>query len=426
MKKYIFLIFLVTFGLHANAAESNRYIVKLKQHTESQKTKTRKIHKPRGTVVKQLKNGYVIKLDQGVTPDSLYENEEIETIEQDRLLHLIEPSSIQPADVEMFGKENIPHGIKRIHADTGGEYHVSVAIIDTGVDADHHDLNVIKGINFINIGQPQKDDNGHGTHVAGTVAAINNGEGVVGVAPGASIIALKVLDSQGSGWMSDIIAAVDWVTEHADEVDVVNMSLGAFGSSELMHEAIKRSVDKGVVYVVAAGNNSMDIFGYSKDYFTGDNYYPAAYPEVMTISAMADTDGIKGGFGPKSSYGDQDDTLAWFSNYSSAVHPNNPVYSPGAGIDLAAPGVDILSTYPGNKLMKMSGTSMAAPHVAGAVARIIAEFGRDFNGDGVRDAQDVYLIRQTLIDRAEPQSEWNGSGDAKDPDINHEGLLQVL
>ena len=215
------------------------------------------------------------------------------------------------------------------------------------------------------------------------------------------------------------------MTEHSNEVDVVNMSLGGFGNSSFLHNAIRRSVDKGVVYVVAAGNESMDIYGYNHDYFVGDNFTPASYPEVMTVSAMADTDGKPGGKGSKTSFGDLDDTLAWFSNYSHMVHPENPVYSPGAGIDLAAPGVDILSNAPGDKLVKLSGTSMASPHVAGAVARFIYEFGKDYMENGKKDAQFVYKIRQALIDLAQPQEEWNSKKDAKDPDPNHEGLLQL-
>lgn len=427
MKKFI-LLFVISLSVALPQAygDSNRYIVKFKKGPMKARVMSRMSDAPKGQVVRSLKNGYVIKLDEGVDVDTLLNDEEVESVEQDRLMHLIEPTSIKPADLSAYKKETVPHGIKRIKADTGGDYsHMTVAIIDTGIDQNIPDLQVIQAIDFVNPGTTQVDDNGHGTHVAGTVAAKINGSGVVGVAPGAKLIALKVLDAEGSGWMSDIIDAIDWVTEHSDEVDVVNMSLGGLGSSQMMHDSIKRSVNKGVVYVVAAGNSSMDIYGYSKDYYTGDNFYPASFPEVMTVSAMADTDGVSGGFGPKTTFGDLDDTLAWFSNFSYSVHPENPVTSPGAGIDVAAPGVDILSNAPGNKLVKMSGTSMASPHVAGAVARFISEYGEDYMENGKRDAQFVYKIRQALIDLAQPQEQWNTNKDALDPDPNHEGLIQL-
>lgn len=427
MKNFVLLfVVAVSLTLPQVYGESNRYIVKFKKSPMKAQTVSRMRDAPRGEIIRSLKNGYVIKLDEGVKAETLLNDEEVESVEQDRLMHLIEPTSIQSVDMNAYKKETVPHGIKRIKADTGGDYsHMTVAIIDTGIDTNNPDLKVIKAINFVNPEMTPKDDNGHGTHVAGTVAAKISGSGVVGVAPGAKLIALKVLAADGSGWMSDIIEAIDWVTDHADEIDVVNMSLGGLGNSGMMRASIKRSVNKGVVYVAAAGNSSMDIFGYSKNYFDGDNFYPASYPEVMTVSAMADTDGVSGGFGPKTSNGDLDDTLAWFSNFSYTVHPENPVISPGAGIDVAAPGVDILSYAPGNKLVKKNGTSMASPHVAGAVARFISEYGEDYMENGKRDAQFVYKIRQALIDLAEPQKKWNKKKDALDPDPNHEGLIQL-
>ncbi len=427
MKKLLVIFFIAfSVGLPHAYGESNRYIVKFKDHPVSKRSVSHMADAPKGRVIRSLKDGYVIKLDEDVDAASLLADDEVESIEQDRLMYLIEPTSIVPVEININKGEQIPNGIKRIKAERGGDYsEMTVAVIDTGVDPNIPDIDVINGINFVSPTTEQLDDNGHGTHVAGTIAAKINGRGVVGVAPGAKVIALKVLNAKGTGWMSDIIAAIDWVTDHSEEVDVVNMSLGSLGNSGFLHNSIKNSVNKGVVFVVAAGNSSLDIYGYSKDYFVGENFTPAAYPEVMTVSAMADTDGKPGGKGPESSFGDLDDTLAWFSNYSTTVHPENPVYSPGAGIDLAAPGVDILSNAPGDKLVKMSGTSMAAPHVAGAVARFIYEYGADYLENGKKDAQFVYKIRQALIDLAQPQEEWNENKDAKDRDPNHEGLLQL-
>ena len=186
------------------------------------------------------------------------------------------------------------------------------------------------------------DGNGHGTHVAGTVAAITgNGIGVVGVAPSASLAAVKVLDDNGSGTLASAICGVDWVTAHATDIKVANMSLSGDASDVGcndggLHKALCDSVAAGVVYVVAAGNSSSN----------ASNAVPAAYPEVITVSALNDSDGEPGG-----------DSLASFSNFGSIV-------------DVIAPGVNILSTYNGNRYATASGTSMASPHVAGVVALI--------------------------------------------------------
>lgn len=407
-------------------AESSRYIVKLKPQKENNALAQKVIKNPKkGKLIKEMKEGYVAELNDEEF-HSLFIDPEVETIEKDQIFKLIKPVKMKAVDETSFvsGIDTIPPGVKRIKGVVCDTTNATVAIIDTGIDF-HKDLNIISGKNFVNPSYMPIDDNGHGTHVAGTVAAKCDGEGVLGVAPGAKLVALKVLDANGSGWLSDILSAIDWVTDHADMIDVVNMSLGGYGTSDLYHQAIQRSVAKGVVYVVAAGNESMDIFGSSHDFWIGGNVLPAAYPEVMTISAMGDTDGVSGGSGPNTSFGERDDTFAFFSNHSFGQHHNNPVVSPGAAIDLAAPGVDILSTFPGNQFATMSGTSMASPHAAGAVARFIAKYGRDVNGDGVKNAQDVYQIRQAMIDSGQPQTLWNSSKNANDPDPNHESLLQV-
>lgn len=428
MKKAIIIIFslvvlLTTTGLQADHPQHKRYIVKLKEFPLKAKMKKRAAFIAKGQILKELHKGFVINLEEGHTPEELLQDQDVAAVEEDKVVTLIEPVSREFVDISILSEE-VPPGIKRINAKMCGEVDATVAIIDTGIDMDHYDLNVVGGYNFMNPSIAPYDDNGHGTHVAGTVGAKCNNKGVLGVAPGVKLLALKVLGSDGSGYLSDIIAAIDWVTEHADTIDVVNMSLGMTGKSDLLHDAIKRSVDKGVIYSVAAGNSASDIFGDTLNFSNGWNFIPAAYPEVMTISAMVATDGSSGGKGPRSTFGN-DDTIATFSNFSSVDHTDNPVYSLGAGIDLAAPGVDIISTAPGGKLARMSGTSMASPHAAGAAARLIWQHGRDFNGDGIRDAADVYAIRQALIDMAEPQEDWNPQHDARDPDPNHEGLLHL-
>jgi subtilisin family serine protease len=255
--------------------------------------------------------------------------------------------------------QTLPPGVARIDADLSstrsgngsGSVNIDIAVIDTGIQANHPDLNVVGGINYTSDSRSSwGDGNGHGTHVAGIAAARDNGSGVVGVAPGARLWAVRVLDSQGSGTMSGVIAGVDWVTANAGTIEVANMSLGG-GTSAALNDALSRSVAKGVFYAVAAGNESVD----------AKNTSPAncTTAGVCTVSAMYDANGVGGG-GSTTSFG-KDDSFATFSNRGSRV-------------DIAAPGVNILSTYKGSTYARMSGTSMSSPHVAGAAALYIAKY----------------------------------------------------
>jgi len=270
--------------------------------------------------------------------------------------------------------QTLPTGIDRIEGDLSstasgngsGSVNVAVAIIDTGIDVDHPDLNVAGGTNCAR-GKPSVDDgNGHGTHVAGTVAARDDGSGVVGVAPGAPLYAVRVLDNSGSGTWSSVICGIDWVTANAagKGIKVANMSLGGSGSddgncgnsnNDALHKAICTSVAAGVTYVVAAGNSSADF----------KNFVPAAYDEVLTVTAMADFDGQPGGGAAATCRSDVDDTAADFSNWT-------PAGSGDEGHTIAAPGVCILSTWKGGGYQTLSGTSMASPHVAGTAALCVA------------------------------------------------------
>ena len=260
--------------------------------------------------------------------------------------------------------QSIPTGIRRIggplssaaSGDGTGSVNADIAVLDTGIDSNHPDLNVAGGVNCI--GSTYEDGDGHGTHVAGTAAAKDNGDGVVGVAPGARLWAVKVLDDTGNGTWSSVICGIDWVTANAATIEVANMSLGGSGSESHcadggLREAICTSVGAGVPYAVAAGNSGID----------ASKYVPATFPEVMTVSALADFNGVPGGGASATCRSDQDDTLADFSNY-------------GADVDLTAPGVCIHSTSIGGGYATMSGTSMATPHVAGAAALYRAEHGR--------------------------------------------------
>ncbi|MEK7123658.1 MAG: S8 family peptidase [Patescibacteria group bacterium] len=255
----------------------------------------------------------------------------------------------------------IPSGVNRIDAEnkTNKGAGVEVAVIDTGIDLKHPDLQAnIAGGKNCSTGKSYSDGNGHGTHVAGSIAALNNSIGVVGVAPEAKLWSVRVLDNSGSGTWSSVICGLDFVTANASRIKVANMSLGGAGSSDnncgntnsdALHKAICRARDAGVAIVVAAGNSGADASG----------SVPAAYDDaVITVSALADSDGQPGGLGAATSYG-PDDTFASFSNYGSAV-------------DLGAPGVDIYSTWKGGAYNTISGTSMASPHVAGAAALYLA------------------------------------------------------
>jgi subtilisin len=285
--------------------------------------------------------------------------------------------AIVPDQVVHIAAQTIPAGIARIDADVNPtaridgvdeRVDIDVAVIDTAGDEVHPDLNVWAYANCTDRGDT--DDNGHGTHVGGTIGALDNGIGVVGVAPGARLWNFRVLRANpgggASGMSSWIICGLDLVEQYATpqpdglgDIEVANASLSGTGADtdcqtqvDAYHWAYCKAVAAGVTVVVAAGNNAQD----------AANVVPATYAEVITVSALADSDGRPGRLGPGTSAG-LDDTLATFSNF-------------GADINLAAPGVDILSTVPTGACESchpsgygsMSGTSMAAPHVAGAAA----------------------------------------------------------
>lgn len=333
---------------------------------------------------------------------------------------------IEP-DLEMFANaQTTPTGIMRIAATTGinGDNslaNVDVAIIDTGIDKEHPDLNVVGGVRYyLGLFSDSKydDDNGHGSHVAGIVAARDNDIGVVGIVPGARLHAVKVLNRSGSGYLSDIIKGIDWVRARAETIEVINMSLGGTGTSTSYRTALANCVNAGIVVVVAAGNESSDVFGKDKIYGTSDDYIPASYPEVAAISAMVDTDGAPGGTGSSTNYGD-DDSFATFSNFSGSNFPDpadiHVSYS-GNAIDLLLPGVSILSCYKDNNLATMSGTSMASPHGAGLAAKYIIENGKPTTALG------VYAVRQALIDAGKAQNSAEGLFELNDPDGFEENI----
>ncbi|MEN8120031.1 MAG: S8 family peptidase [Bacteroidota bacterium] len=223
----------------------------------------------------------------------------------------------------------IPYGITRVgYGDGTGK---TAWIIDTGVDVDHPDLNVdaASGYDFINNDASADDDNGHGSHCAGTVAGIDNEIGVVGVAANATIVPVKVLDRRGSGAYSVIIAGVDFVAANASPGDAANMSLGG-GVYEPIDDAVVNLANAGIYVALAAGNESDD----------ANNHSPARAnaANIWTVSAM-----------------DENDYFAYFSNYG------NPP------IEFCMPGVNTFSTYKDGGFTTMSGTSMASPHMCGVL-----------------------------------------------------------
>ena len=224
--------------------------------------------------------------------------------------------------------QSIPWGITRIGGSSDGTGKTAW-IIDTGIDMNHPDLNVSQtlGKNFVTTGALPDDDNGHGTHCAGIVAALNNNQGVIGVASGATVVPIKVLNRRGSGAYSAIIAGVDYVAGAAKAGDVVNMSLGGPIYTPL-DDAIIAMAAKGIKVALAAGNESQDANNVSPAHINGPNIY--------TISAMGTSD-----------------LWASYSNFG-----NPPV-------DYCAPGSSIYSTYKGDTYATLSGTSMATPHVCG-------------------------------------------------------------
>lgn len=325
--------------------------------------------------------------------------------------------AVVPDAVISLTAQITPRGVRRVfapHSPIAGidgsdeRVNADVAVVDTGIDPAHPDLHVAGGFNCSSATPGAwGDDHGHGTHVAGTVGAIDNDVGVVGVAPGVRLWSVRILNSLGGGLVSWYLCGLDWITAQRDPVDptlplfeAVNMSVAKTGTDDrncgltngdLIHQAVCRLVASGVTVVAAAGNNAFD----------AGNLIPASYDEVITVSALADTDGLPGGSGGNScsSWGsyDQDDTFADFSNY-------------GSDVDLIAPGKCVWSTIPGNRYGYLSGTSMATPHVAGAAALYKAS----------RPLATPSDVRAAL--RAAGTQDWNT---ATDPDGVPEPLLNV-
>ncbi len=341
---------------------------------------------------------------------------ELDADQKEALLDDPSVLAVVPDEIIELTAQTIPTGVSRVGARSNGisaidgsdqRVDADVAIVDTGV-ADHPDLNVVGGYNCSSSNRAAwQDDEGHGTHVAGTVAALDNSIGVVGVAPGARIWAVKILNGDGYGYLSWYVCGLDWILAQRDPndssrplIEAVNMSVTKSGSDDgacgtanddILHAAICRLVSGGVTVVAAAANDSA----------SATHRVPASYNEVITVSALADTDGKPGALGGNLCYSwgsyDKDDTFANFSNF-------------GHDVDLIAPGKCIWSTRPNSSYSYSSGTSMAAPAVTGAVALYKAS----------RPYATPAQVKEAL--------QYLGNLDWKvstDPDNTHEKLLDV-
>ncbi|WYP25168.1 S8 family peptidase [Alkalihalobacillus sp. FSL W8-0930] len=248
-------------------------------------------------------------------------------------------------DFELSIQQTVPWGITRVQAPTVHNRGITgsgvkVAILDTGI-AQHSDLTIRGGASFVPGESTTADLNGHGTHVAGTVAALNNSIGVIGVAPSADLYAVKVLGANGRGSVSGIAQGLEWAA--ANNMHIANMSLGSDAPSTTLERAVNYATSRGVLVIAATGNNG-----------TGSIGYPARYANAMAVGAT-----------------DQNNRRASFSQY-------------GTGIDIVAPGVGIQSTYLNNSYASMPGTSMATPHVAG-VAALVKQKNPSWNATQIRN-----------------------------------------
>ncbi|MFF1954394.1 S8 family serine peptidase [Kitasatospora herbaricolor] len=321
-----------------------------------------------GSVYRSALSGFSADLTPGA----------VRALRADPAVKYVEASAVGHAD----GQE-VPNGAARagvpgnagLKAGDGLDQRVDVdvAVIDSGIDHTHPDLNVIRRVNCVGVTSCVEnagmDDNGHGSNVAGIVGGLDNGIGYVGVAPGARLWSVKALNSKGSGSSEEIVNAIDWVTAHADEIEVANISIGFDGTVQAINDAVNRAISKGIVVVVSAGNDHRDV----------SNQSPANVPDAITVSSLSDADGKPGGLGTfawcNKNNRNTDDTLSDYSNF-------------GRGVDIAAPGDCIRSTYKDGGYSNYSGTSQAAPHVAGAAAWLTRGAAKPVGRAGVLAVRD--------------------------------------
>lgn len=324
----LLLVFTMAFSNPASAEQPAKdvekdYIVGFKSSLKTASVK-KDVIKESGGKVDKIINAAKATLDQDAVKE-LKNDPSVAYVEEDHVAHAL--------------AQTVPYGIPQIKADKVQAQgykgaNVKVGVLDTGIAASHSDLNVVSGASFVSGESYNTDGNGHGTHVAGTVAALDNSIGVLGVAPNVSLYAIKVLNSSGSGTYSAIVSGIEWAT--ANNLDVINMSLGGPSGSTALKQAVDKAYASSVVVVAAAGNS-----GTSGSSSTIG--YPAKYDSVIAVGAV-----------------NSSNQRASFS-------------SVGPELDVVAPGVSIYSTYPSNTYATLNGTSMASPHVAGAAALILSK-----------------------------------------------------
>lgn len=327
---FFFFISLSPEKILAIEKNSDRLIIKFKNQT-SQNTKNSffSTHKLRRIENEKLKDTYVVTVEKGKL------NETIKIFAQNKDLEYVEPDFVaQALEIPNDTYYSQQWGLTKIQANyawdtTHGALSALIAIVDTGIDGNHPDLlgKVIDRTNFTT--DPDADGNGHGTHVSGIASALtNNNLGVAGVGYNTSLLSVKVLDNSGSGYYSWVANGIVWAADRGAKV--INLSLGGTSSSTTLSNAINYAWGKGAVIVASAGNNN-----------TSRRSYPAYYTNVIATAAT-----------------DQNDKKASFSNY-------------GNWVDVAAPGVSILSTYQGS-YANLSGTSMSAPFVSGLASLVFS------------------------------------------------------
>jgi subtilisin len=394
-KKLISLMILSSMGLPAVAAEDNilsDIIVSLDADQIAGVTEFASSYAitPQYTY-NHVFSGFSATVSQTVLTQ-LSSDQRVLSVSKDGRVHAIKSTSDNTTACDFLlgcqtNQQQTPWGISRIGADTDkntGEG-VHVYVIDTGIDSDHADLadNIADGFSVemclgLSCSNAWDDDQGHGTHVAGTIGALDNELDVIGVAPAVTLHAVKVLNAAGSGSNSGVIAGIDWVTQQAKSLGIpviANMSLGGAGSktgtctnngfigSDNFHRAICNAKNQGVIFAVAAGNDGNN----------ANQATPAAYDDaVITVSAT-----------------NIDDDWASFSNWGNAaadwtIHQSAPVA-------IAAPGVNVLSTKSGGGTTSLSGTSMAAPHVAGVLALYLETISLSADSNAFVEARDWLL-----------------------------------
>jgi subtilisin family serine protease len=353
------LVALLVPALAAAAPASQRYIVTFDSADHGAAAK--QIGKLGGTKIKDLWiiDGAVFKLPSKAAAGRVRALAGVKTVELDVIQYAYKGKT-PPAPPA----ESVPWGVDKIDADVvWSSYYlrgagIKVGIIDTGIDFDHPDLaaNVKGGVSCVSYTTSYNDDNGHGSHVSGTVAGVDNEIGVIGVAPSASLYGIKVLNRSGRGYVSDIIEGMQWAIDN--QMDVINMSLGGDTYVEAYEIATNAVLDAGVVMVCSAGNSG------PAENTVG---YPARFEGVIAVAAT-----------------DSADAIASFS-------------SRGPEVDVAAPGVSVYSTTKDGGYATMSGTSMAAPHVTGAVALMLLSPDPNNNGTWT-PAEALQRLESTALD----------------------------